>query len=380
MAKAVIKSTFNKINKDPNNWFIVALWFGLFLCFATLSTKAIANDIYITQVGTNDDLDIEIKQDGENNKIDMSVGGSNNEIVIYQETDDSYVGYTTSWGPLQNYGGDLDGNNNILKVYQRCTAGASCKEDRFEFHIVGDNNDIIAGQGYHITTTKGLVTDNSEYGGQFMKLDVHGSNNEIVIYQETDDSYVGYTTSWGPLQNYGGDLDGNNNVLKVYQRCTAGANCKEDRFEFHIAGDNNDIIAGQGYHITTTKGIVTDNSEYGGQFMKLDVHGSNNEVIMSQRAANDEHSVTAYVYGSNNEVYTSQESNGNKTINLRLNNNGNDVDIIQGGSATHSATVTLNGTYSTDLDLTQYSDTAQSYSLTQTCQTNGGCSVQVTQN
>ena len=281
MAKAVIKSTFNKINKDPNNWFIVALWFGLFLCFATLSTKAIANEIYITQVGTNDDLDIEIKQDGENNKIDMSVGGSNNKIVIYQETDDSYVGYTTSWGPLQNYGGDLDGNNNILKVYQRCTNGASCKEDRFEFHIQGDNNDITAGQGYHITTTKGLVTDNSEYGGQFMKLDVHGSNNEV---------------------------------------------------------------------------------------------------IMSQRAANDEHSVTAYVYGSNNEVYTRQEYNGDKTINLTLNNNSNDVDIIQGGNATHSATVTLNGTYGTDLDLTQYSSTAQSYSLTQTCQTSGGCSVAVTQN
>jgi len=63
-----------------------------------------------------------------------------------------------------------------------------------------------------------------------------------------------------------------------------------------------------------------------------------------------------------------------------LNNNSNDVDIIQGGNATHSATVTLNGTYGTDLDLTQYSSTAQSYSLTQTCQTSGGCSVAVTQN
>jgi hypothetical protein len=53
--------------------------------------------------------------------------------------------------------------------------------------------------------------------------------------------------------------------------------------------------------------------------------------------------------------------------------------LIQGGNASHSATITLNGSYGTDLDLTQQGGTAQSYSLTQDCQTSGGCSVSVTQ-
>ena len=49
------------------------------------------------------------------------------------------------------------------------------------------------------------------------------------------------------------------------------------------------------------------------------------------------------------------------------------------GSATHSATISLSGSYGTDLDLLQQGGTAQTYSLTQSCVTVGGCSVGVTQ-
>jgi len=108
LAKAVIKSTFNKINKDLNNWFIVALWFGLFLCFATLSTKAIANDFNATLSGNNNSLNIvqdgvdnvidltpnnfsgatmEIKQNGNDNKVDLNISGgtgTGSSFYIYQ--------------------------------------------------------------------------------------------------------------------------------------------------------------------------------------------------------------------------------------------------------------------------------------------------------
>jgi len=39
----------------------------------------------------------------------------------------------------------------------------------------------------------------------------------------------------------------------------------------------------------------------------------------------------------------------------------------------------LTGTYHTDLTLKQQGSTNQSYSLTQNCQTSGGCSVSLTQ-
>ena len=64
---------------------------------------------------------------------------------------------------------------------------------------------------------------------------------------------------------------------------------------------------------------------------------------------------------------------------MTINNSDNDIDIIQKGSAPHSATVTLSGSYGTDLDLTQQGNTTQSYTLSQSCATIGGCSVSVTQ-
>jgi len=119
----------------------------------------------------------------------------------------------------------------------------------------------------------------------------------------------------------------------------------------------------------------------GGHFVRLDIHGSNNKFLGSQRSNNSghEHSNTTYIYGNYNDVFTVQWGNQDKTLNLTINNSDNDVDMIQKGSAPHSATVTLSGSYGTDLDLLQDGSTAQSYTLSQSCQTVGGCSVSVTQ-
>ena len=74
-----------------------------------------------------------------------------------------------------------------------------------------------------------------------------------------------------------------------------------------------------------------------------------------------------------------QEYNRSKTMNLTVNNSYNDVDMVQIGHASHSATVTIGGSYATTLNMLQQGSTAQTYSLTQDCQTSGGCSVSVTQ-
>ena len=52
---------------------------------------------------------------------------------------------------------------------------------------------------------------------------------------------------------------------------------------------------------------------------------------------------------------------------------------MQKGTGTHTAYITLQGTETIDLTLIQQGSTTQSYSLTQTCVTVGGCSVTVTQ-
>jgi len=277
-----MKSIYNKTNKE--NWLMIVLWFGVFLCFLTLCTKAFSNEIYVSQTGSGDNLNLQILQDGEDNKIDMSIGNhTNNTIEIEQKGDDGYVGYTSLWGSGYSWGGDIDGDNNSLSIKQLCNQAPSCGGDRFEFHISGSNNDVDFAQGYHV------------------------QNNGTV---DTPDSY-----------------------------------------------------------------------EYGGHFVRLDIHGSNNKFLGSQRSNNSghEHSNVTYIYGNSNDVYTRQEWNEDKTINLTINNSNNDVDLIQLGNASHSATITLNGSYGTDLDLLQQGSTAQSYTLSQSCATVGGCSVSVTQ-
>jgi hypothetical protein len=231
---------------------------------------------------------------------------------------------------------------------------------------------VTSGNGNSTTVT----VDGSD---NTVKYSFGGANNTVNIDQKGDDAYVGYTTAWGSGASWGGDLDGDYNNLLTKQLCNQSL-CEGDRFEFHIQGDSNTVTLGQGFRVLTNGTFETpDNLEYGGHFTQLDIHGSNNTFIGSQRSAGDNHSNTTGIYGSNNSVYTRQEYNANKSIDLTIQNNNNDVDIIQGGSASHSATISLSGSYGTDLDLTQYSNTAQTYSLTQSCATVGGCSVSVTQ-
>ena len=56
------------------------------------------------------------------------------------------------------------------------------------------------------------------------------------------------------------------------------------------------------------------------------------------------------------------------------------VEMIQKGDGVHTATIDLTGSYTTDLSLTQNSNSNQTYTLTNNCQTSSGCDITVTQN
>ena len=91
------------------------------------------------------------------------------------------------------------------------------------------------------------------------------------------------------------------------------------------------------------------------------------------------HNMTVNIYADSNDVFARQAQNGNKTLNLTIRNDSNDVFINQRDNGAHTATITLTGTQPTDLDLLQRGGTTQSYTLSQNCQTVGGCSISVTQ-
>ena len=217
-------------------------------------------------------------------------------------------------------------------------------------------------------------------------------NNLIDLKQEGHDQEIGYAddnlsygaTAWGSGLSWGGDLDGASNNIKLWQNCTK-TTCNENDIQFHVAGSSNKMWWAQGYIIDSRTDTIwaKDTAEKGGHKVTIDIHGNNNSVIGQQRNCDTSscsgHQADILIYGNDNDVFGSQSNDGVKNMYLRINTSGNEVDFLQTGNGAHNATITLNGSYATDLNLIQQGNSNQTYSLTQTCATSTGCNVTVTQ-
>ena len=211
--------------------------------------------------------------------------------------------------------------------------------------------------------------DNS-IGTSSTRASLDGDNTDITIVQETDGASIGLS------------VDGNDTTMIVKQKCHNGSLCNSDTMDIDITGNNNSMELGQGYKITEVSWLY-DGVEHGGHNMNLEINGANNDLRLSQRSQNNtsDHNMDVNIYSDGNDVHVMQEANQDKTLNLTINNDDNNVFVHQKKPNAHTATITLSGSYGTDLSLTQSSTSAaQSYSLTQNCQTIGGCSISATQN
>ena len=145
-----------------------------------------------------------------------------------------------------------------------------------------------------------------------------------------------------------------------------------------LTGDDNYFGFYQGENIY---GWQADGTGGNNNFIGINVEGSDNTVRHQQ--LHNWHDVYTDIQGDGNTVWSNQQNWGAKTINLTINNDDNTVDIDQRNgntSTSHTATITLDGTYGTNLDLNQSGWAPNSYTLNQFCTTEGGCSVSVTQN
>ena len=215
-----------------------------------------------------------------------------------------------------------------------------------------------------------------------IKFSTDHQNNTMEFLQQGNSMYIGWTDTWGSGYNWGGDLDGYNNDIVVKQKCSASS-CNDNDFGFHIWGNYNEVVFGQGFEINNSlnPSWSYDGNEPGGNYVRLDIHGDYNDFKGSQKQDSDTiyHSMTWNIYGDYNDVFTKQMQNGDKTLTGTISNDYNTVSVVQKKTGAHTATINLNGTEPTTLNLTQTGDTNQSYSITQNCVTVGGCSVSVTQ-
>ena len=221
----------------------------LLLCFNVHAS----NEIYITQVGTSNNLTLDILQDGDDNEVRLSISHDNNNIDIDQIGENNTISWVSYWGSGLGWGGDLDGSNNTIKLEQYNTLGSD--DNKIGFHILSSNNTINLCQG------KTFVDEND----------------------------------------------------------------------------------------TTCEASTT--GEYGGHTIDLDIHAGNTDLKGSQET------------GTGNADHDNGEQ-----------------EMIQKGDGVHTATIDLTGSYTTDLSLTQNSNSNQTYTLTNNCQTSSGCDITVTQN
>ena len=248
------------------------------------------------------------------------------------------------------------------------------------------SNIALAGNSVFIeqigTSTDSEITIDIDGNNNAVNLTMEGTNNELDITQEGNNNTVSWISYWGSGRNWGGDLDGNNNNIKIEQHNTTGTDA--NRVGFHIQSNGNTVHVGQGCTFSSSSSTSCSGtlSEYGGHTVNLDLHSGGNTIKIGQQtgSSNADHSVKLYTYGGeNNNMFVKQNGNGNKTLNMTVRTDGGTQSVIQKDSGAHTATVDLTGTYHTDLTLKQQGNTNQSYSLTQNCQTSGGCTVGVTQ-
>tara|TARA_B100001939_G_scaffold51837_1_gene41088 strand:+ start:1072 stop:1815 length:744 start_codon:yes stop_codon:yes gene_type:complete len=215
---------------------------------------------------------------------------------------------------------------------------------------------------------------------------VLADDNEISLEQSgnnfsLDIEQVGYNNKIGMLDSASYINNAPNLDIQIVQY-NFTSNQNQIIFD-EVSGSNNTFKLGQGVAWQSDGSYTYDGAEGGGHYIEIDLYGDNNSLKWhqtNQSGATDGHDFNFHLAGDWNEINGRQQSSGAKEMNLTIYNDDNIVTLRQKGANTiHTANITLDGIYGTDLTLKQLGTTAQTYSLSQNCYTVGGCTISVQQ-
>lgn len=153
------------------------------ILLVTSSATVWANDIYITQVGDN--LDLDIVQDGQDNQI----GDSTTAMTL---TGDSMTFSITQTGNYNDiaavikgttYSGtwDFTGDSNTVDLTCDSTSGVNCESVTVDIDTTGDSNlfQLYIGES---ADTDSLVADFTVTGdGNIIDANINGTNQNITV-------------------------------------------------------------------------------------------------------------------------------------------------------------------------------------------------------
>jgi len=217
---------------------------------------------------------------------------------------------------------------------------------RLEYQQLGDNNKIdTVLSGYQLDTAILQEGDRNEVLRK--SQGISGDYNQVVVEQWNNSVSTDYNRIWI-------DIDGDSNAVDVGQGCK--------------------------FYYSYSTECSRDTQEDAGHEMEINITGDYNWVRGGQKAgtASPDHNLVMDIDSDNNSVFFTQAGSGPKDLYLTIKNSGNAVSIHQ-LYGTHTATIELDGTSGTALDLIQTGNGTQTYNLMQNCLTIGGCSVSVTQ-
>ena len=254
---------------------------------------------------------------------------------------------------------------------------------------------VFAANEIYITqvgTSNNFTLDITQDGDDnLVQLSVSHDDNNIDIDQtvtgtSTGSNIISWVTYWGSGESWGGDLDGSGNEINIEQWQNKGNNT--NRVGFHIPTNDNTVNICQGGIFSSFEDTDCgfDTNEYGGHTANIDLHSGGAELRISQTTGtssnrSEGHYLQVYTYGGEDaDVFVQQRGNGDKKAYITIRTDDSVIDMMQKSDGDHTATVDLTGSYGTDLTLKQDSQSDQTYSLTNNCQTPGGCTVNVTQN
>ena len=303
-------------NMKPKDTPLLVLGYIILSMFLLIPMSATADDNVISLDQEGTELFLRIGQQGDGNDIDLDLG------LNYVKADQLNLGIVQK-GDFNEVKFSMDGDGNTVQISQ-----------------YGDNNKVYAWNGYFINCT------NSTFCG-----DIDGDNNELTVFQVNE-----------------------------------GPNSQTNTLGIHVWGSDNQMTISQGCHLQSLNDTSCGQAgswNDGGHSIMYDQHADHGEVTLSQTSGSSyaNHIMDVRLYNADySDVFWRQRGNGVKNVYLNANTyQAINVSGEQRGDGAHSATINLYGSQSSAVTLLQQGGTNQSYTLSQTCVTAGGCSVTVTQ-
>ena len=321
-----------------------------------------ANEIYVRQVGH--DIDLDIVQDGDSNKIrslntvsgDAVLSGNDKTVSLTQEGDNNRIGIWTS-GADQTITVVQKGDGNVSAVDNHGN------DNTINVDIEGDSNvtHTEIGNGGDVDNTLNVTIEEGDSNNVYTEV-LNGSDNTINVHIAKQDGNINRIT-----------VNGNNNDIKGWQGKHEDGNVDADE-----TGDNDLywIVVGND---NVLESYQTDDRSNGGQHIANYITGDDNTVKHTQRGSGD-HEGFIEINGDNNNVELLQRGNNNNMFADIVLDDGHTVDVAQ-RNANHTSNIDLsNGGGAYNLTVSQMAGTAQSYNLTGTCTNATGCALNINQN